>query len=78
MNWKLIENWNKKIHINDIVYHLGDFGELWPLQYLNGKIYLIAGNYEKELINKNKEYKNELEKSFEKVFYEPIINEDFE
>ena len=46
MDWKLIENWNKIIHINDTVYHLGDFGSLWPLKYLNGKIILILGNYE--------------------------------
>ena len=78
MDWKLIENWNKKVHINDTVYHLGDFGELWPLQYLNGKIYLIAGNYEIDLINKNNQHKEELEKSFEKVYYEAIINEDFD
>lgn len=78
MDWKLIENWNKIVHINDIVYHLGDFGELWPTQYLNGKIYLIEGNYEKQLIKNNKNYKNQLEKLFEKVYEEPIILEDFE
>ena len=36
MNWKLIENWNKVVHPNDLVYHLGDFGDLWPIQYLVG------------------------------------------
>ena len=27
MNWKIIKNWNNRVHPNDIVYHLGDFRE---------------------------------------------------
>ena len=74
MNWKIIENWNNVIHPNDTVYHLGDFWELWPIQYLNGKIILIKGNYEFDEINKNIEYKNELNSLFDKVYDGPIID----
>ena len=77
MNWKIIENWNNRVHPKDIVYHLGDFGELWPIKYLNGEIVLIEGNYEKDEINKNKEYKNKLENIFIKVYDKPYINDDF-
>ena len=73
MDWKLIENWNKIIHINDTVYHLGDFGSLWPLQYLNGKIILILGNYEKKIIKENPNIYNELKNNFYKIYEEPII-----
>ena len=78
MNWKLIENWNKVVHPNDIVYHLGDFGDLWPIQYLNGKIILIEGNVDKNEIEKNSEYKSKLKNYFEKIYENPIINEDLE
>ena len=76
MDWKLIENWNRTVHKNDTVYHLGDFGDLWPMQYLNGKIHLIEGNYEKDLIAKNPDYKKQLDNLFVKVYDEPIFNED--
>ena len=73
MDWKLIENWNRVVHINDIVYHLGDFGALWPLKYLNGKIILIQGNYEKKMIEENPKIITELENKFYKIYSEPII-----
>lgn len=73
MDWKLIENWNKVVHINDTVYHLGDFGSLWPKKYLNGNIILILGNYEKEDIEKNQMIYSELENKFDKVYKDPII-----
>ena len=78
MNWKIIENWNNRVHPNDKIYHLGDFGELWPVQYLNGEIFLIEGNYEKDEIIKNNEYKKILEKYFDKIYEEPFINDDFD
>lgn len=49
MDWTMIQRWNDKVKPGDKVYHLGDFGELWPLQYLNGDITLILGNYERKL-----------------------------
>ena len=48
MDWTMIERWNSIVNPNDVVYHLGDFGESWPAQYLNGKIRLILGNYERD------------------------------
>lgn len=57
MDWGMIQKWNDKVKPGDKVYHLGDFGDLWPLQYLNGNITLILGNYEKKA---SEEYINEL------------------
>lgn len=51
MDWDMIAKWNSVIHPGDKVYHLGDFGDYWPLKYLNGEITLVLGNYEdKEMI----------------------------
>ena len=53
MNEKIIDNWNKLVNKNDIVYHLGDFflGQKFDLinivSKLNGKIYLIKGNHDR-------------------------------
>ena len=52
MNETLIDNWNRTVGMNDIVFHLGDFGmgdaAEWNriLERLNGRIYLIAGNHD--------------------------------
>lgn len=48
MDWTMIERWNKVVGPNDTVYHLGDFGDSWPTDYLNGKLNLIMGNYERK------------------------------
>ena len=52
MNETLIENWNRVVGQDDIVFHLGDFclggSHEWAkiLNRLNGKIYLILGNHD--------------------------------
>jgi calcineurin-like phosphoesterase family protein len=46
MNNTLIENWNNTVKTSDIVYHLGDFGDIEYRKYLNGHIILLCGNYE--------------------------------
>lgn len=53
MNQKLIENWNKKVPQDGLVFHLGDFAwgggyEAWKKirEQLNGDIILIKGNHE--------------------------------
>jgi len=46
MDQTLINNWNKCIKSNDIVFHLGDFGEPSIIKYLNGTIYLMTGGYD--------------------------------
>lgn len=52
MNLGIISNWNKRIRKNDIVYHLGDFGDSFKyLNYLNYGIFnFIKGNYERDKI----------------------------
>ncbi len=74
MDKAMIKNWNKYIKPNDIVYHLGDFGNLDILKKLNGRIRLIMGNHEvkngltKEML---------LAAGFEQVFeYNAIIECD--
>ena len=55
MNERIIENWNKTVNPEDLVYHLGDMylGEdFWKaeklIKRLNGHIYLIIGNHDTE------------------------------
>ena len=46
MNRELVRRWNNKVGPNDIVYHLGDFGDYDFVKKLNGRITLICGTYE--------------------------------
>lgn len=52
MNEIIIENWNKVIKPEDIVYHLGDVmlnddrEGINCLRRLNGKIYILTGNHD--------------------------------
>lgn len=46
MDQTIINNWNEIVGKDDIVYHLGDFGDYEKSNLLNGKIILIQGNYE--------------------------------
>lgn len=48
MDWTMIERWNKEVMPCDTVWHLGDFGENWPLDYLSGNIKMVEGNYERD------------------------------
>jgi calcineurin-like phosphoesterase family protein len=63
MNNYIIDKWNSKVNKNDEVYHLGDFAFAPShkieslLSELNGRIYLIYGNHDKE-IKKNKSLQN--------------------
>lgn len=55
MNNTIIDNWNKVVNDNDIVYHLGDFAlynnEIKDLvSRLNGKIYLLRGNHDRKTV----------------------------
>lgn len=72
MDKEMIKQWNKVIKPNDIVYHLGDFGNLNVLKKLNGKVRLIMGNHEK----KNGYTKDDLLKAgFVKVFEDRALIE---
>ena len=53
MDNTIIENWNKTVGKNDLVFHLGDFGDYKRVKELNGKIYLIFGNYERKDLKDN-------------------------
>lgn len=47
MDLQMISNWNKTVRPNDIVYHLGDFGNFDVLKMLNyNHMHFIMGNYE--------------------------------
>ena len=52
MNEAIIENWNKRVKPNDIVYHLGDtmlndnIKGIECFKRLNGQIFLIWGNHD--------------------------------
>lgn len=52
MDEAIIQNWNKVVRRNDIIFHLGDFcfGNyerlLYYLRRLNGLIYLISGDHD--------------------------------
>lgn len=47
MDNTIIENWNSIVGKDDVVFHLGDFGDYNKVKELNGKIILITGNYER-------------------------------
>ena len=46
MNYILVSNWNCVVRNDDIVYHLGDFGDYEYVKKLNGKVILVYGNHE--------------------------------
>lgn len=57
MDNDFIKKWNETINKDDIVNHLGDFGNYELVQHLNGKICLLVGNYERndiDLLNLSK------------------------
>lgn len=47
MDWTMIKNWNTTVKDNDVVYHLGDFGNPKMIKHLKGQIVLVAGNYDR-------------------------------
>ena len=48
MDAAMISNWNSVVSEYDIVYHLGDWGDMNP-ELLNGYINLVTGNYDDDL-----------------------------
>ena len=69
MNNVLVSNWNKIIKPEDIVYHLGDFGDYRMREFLNGKIVLVKGNYERSGYKEEYEkYSHELHQINEHIF----------
>ena len=59
MNRELLSNWNDAVNENDVVYYLGDmtYGrKRRPIDYwlgrLNGKIFYVRGNHDKDVITR--------------------------
>jgi calcineurin-like phosphoesterase family protein len=53
MDQEMIRNWNSVVRDGDVVYHLGDFGDvgtaLETVRQLNGaNIFIVPGNYDKD------------------------------
>lgn len=67
MDSTLILNWNNEVASDDVVYHLGDFGDLNMRSYLHGKIHLVLGNYEEESLKKNTAFEKELQRCFASI-----------
>ena len=67
MDASLVLNWNNEVASDDMVYHLGDFGDLNIRPYLHGKIHLILGNYETDALKENNALQQKLEKCFASV-----------
>jgi calcineurin-like phosphoesterase family protein len=67
MDLSMIERWNKVVKPWDVVYHLGDFGDFKWLQYLNGKIRFLPGNYEKDITT----FPDDFEISYQ--YHEPVL-----
>lgn len=55
MDREMIKNWNEIVNEDDVVYHLGDFGDYERVKDLNGNIILLFGNYERQ-DNVSKDY----------------------
>lgn len=60
----MISNWNNVVAEDDIVYHIGDFGDYKKSFLLNGNIILLLGNYERNDIDKKIITLDELKKNF--------------
>lgn len=58
MDEALVENWNKTVHPNDTVYHLGDwaFSNYERIGQLNGCIHTVPGNHDHERLKKLQPY----------------------
>jgi calcineurin-like phosphoesterase family protein len=74
MNEVMIENWNRVVKKNDIVYHLGDFAfgrlNIKIAERLNGKKKLVMGNHD---TYPTSDYLKYFDKLYGIVFYERCI-----
>jgi len=75
----LIKNWNSVVPPNGIVIHQGDFAMglksdklKWILESLNGDIYLVKGNHEKDIMKKfwAREYFKDIQLRYEIEIYD--------
>ena len=66
MDLTMISNWNKKVTMNDIVFHAGDFGDISTmkdiLSSLNYKtLYFVLGNYDRKIKDEVEKVVSELQ-----------------
>lgn len=71
MDRVMIENWNSTVKPEDTVLHLGDFGNWDIVQYLNGHIILLEGNYERD--HKNGPLSEENKSKFQSIEKEKYL-----
>lgn len=73
MNDFMIYTWNATVQDDDIVFHLGDVGDICPdvFKSLRGKKILIKGNHD----NEDNDYYRKL--GFQEVYDYPIIFDGF-
>lgn len=71
MNEAIVANWNRVVGDDDVVYVLGDIGNIFYIQNLKGKKYLVKGNHDTK---DNSFYR---ESGFVEVYDLPVIYEDF-
>ena len=67
MDHALVVNWNKKVTDDDVVYHLGDFGDREYASLLNGRIIFLPGNYERDEFQTVDRMEEELHSTFDTV-----------
>ncbi|MBP3431296.1 MAG: nucleoside hydrolase [Clostridia bacterium] len=60
MNREIVRRWNSTVAPNDIVYHIGDFGDFEFIKQLNGKVILICGNHEKARYSNFEKFRQKL------------------
>jgi calcineurin-like phosphoesterase family protein len=76
MNQTIINNWNKTVTKDDIVFHLGDVAfkndSLQIISQLNGTKWLIRGNHDKGY--SDTKFRNN---GFEKIFNKPYSFESY-
>ena len=71
MNQAIMANWNRVVGSSDMVYFLGDIGQIEWIKQLNGIKYLVKGNHDTEC---NAFYR---ENGFAEVYDIPIIYDGF-
>lgn len=65
---EMVKRWNEQVSPEDMVYHLGDFGDFDVAKQLNGHIILLYGNYEREQLAPTPEQKKYFLKIIEDKF----------
>lgn len=58
MDNTIIENFNKILTPDDVLIHLGDFGDYERVQQINCPVYLIVGNYEMKEVDYLESFKD--------------------